>query len=159
MVTVNGLSEMLRKLERLSGIVKGEILERAALAGAEVIRADAARRTPVGTARRRKGRVQLAQNIVAVLTARDLVGSRVEALIGPSRRAFHGLFLELGRKARPGQTNARLARRGFVQLAGGRRSVPAMAPRPFLQPAVQASSAAAIAAAAASIRESLDSIR
>lgn len=66
------------------------VIERAALAGAEVVREDASRR-----AQRRSG--FLAEHIVAATEKKT--GSQVVVTVGPDREAFYGLFIEFGADA------------------------------------------------------------
>ncbi|HLF55540.1 MAG TPA: HK97-gp10 family putative phage morphogenesis protein [Thermoanaerobaculia bacterium] len=172
--TLSGLPEMLRRLRTLSGELQGRILESAVLAGARVIRDRASQLAPRGTNPRTRvkyNRKPISQDIVVALNRETLIGSRVEAKIGPSKRQFHGIFLEYGRRARaaaasredrrfkPGWNTKGTKFRTRTRLTKADRAVSAMAPRPFLGPALASSANEALEAAARNIKKSLDSLK
>lgn len=84
---LEGEPELIRALERLTEAIGGAGLLAAADAGAERLAAGMERRAPYRTGR-------LAMNIeneTLTSTAR-----RAEKGVGPGRKAFHGMFQELG---------------------------------------------------------------
>jgi HK97 gp10 family phage protein len=109
-VEITGGDEIQEKLENLPSRIGKAILKKALRAGAEVFRAEMARRAPQGwhvfrtteyKGAKYKGRSRdfgvLARSIRTSISVRgdELEGT---ASIGPSRKAFWGLFEEFGRR-------------------------------------------------------------
>lgn len=86
-IRLRGAKELLQKFKQLEDSIAGATLEKAALAGAEIVREDASRRAP-----RRTG--NLAKNIVTETAEK----SRTKAVVnvGPNKKAWYGRFVELG---------------------------------------------------------------
>lgn len=84
---VFGLKEMQQHLEAMGDKASGELLEKAALAGADIVKKEAGTRAP-----RRRG--LLAGHIV--LQPGDKGKMSASALVGPDKKRFYGRFVELG---------------------------------------------------------------
>lgn len=130
---VSGLSELLATLKSLPDEFKGEPTRRALRAGAEVIRADAARRAPVDTG-------GLSKNIVMrTIPPRflprgsadgvSIMGNRAGKK-GDPQNAYHYAFVELGTKNQRAQ--------------------------PFLRPAFESSKGEAVGVYTDEFRRNLD---
>lgn len=101
-VTIQGLDELLRKLSNIESLVEQKkIVARSVRAGAEIVQAAAKAAAPRG----KTG--NLAESISISVT--EQTASHAFGLIGPSRRGFYGLFLELG--------TAHIVARPFLQPA------------------------------------------
>lgn len=88
-VTIKGTEELTRRLQMLSDAVAADALKEAALAGAEVVLADAKVRVPVRTGNLRDS---LEANVS--LVQRD----RAEVEVGPNDDGFYGYWIERGKK-------------------------------------------------------------
>ena len=89
MPDVEGLDELLKKLDGLPLALSKNIIVRALRKGAEPIRVEASERAPRGD-----DEPHLADNIITVISEQTATGAT--ARIGPSKRGFYGLFQELG---------------------------------------------------------------
>jgi HK97 gp10 family phage protein len=105
--TVKGFERFGENLKKLGKEMAGEIMREAMMAGAEVLRAEIERNAPVGTGPKRPKRVRLSQNIV-IYDSHDKtelfqsnLDQDIRFLIGPSKRAFHGFFEEVGTSTQP----------------------------------------------------------
>lgn len=116
-VKVEGVDQLVRRLNVLPREVSRENLLAATMEGAEVIRAAAAEKAP-------KERGGLAKSIMAAPDEKRTTPSRAVALIGPDSEHFYGLFVEMGHE---------------VVMPGGGKSVGDVPPRPFLRPALDES--------------------
>lgn len=88
MAVLHGMDKLDAKLKKMTFTVRQKMLTKAAKAGAELIRADAASRAP-----RDSGK--LSENMV-ITVARESTADTVLLKIGPSRDAFYGRFQEWG---------------------------------------------------------------
>jgi len=86
-IEIFGLKEMQQHLEAIGDKASGELLEKAVLAGAEIVRQEAALRAP-----RRRG--LLAGHIV--VQPKDKGRMSASAAVGPDKKRFYGRFVELG---------------------------------------------------------------
>ena len=86
-VTITGEKELNRRIQQLTSKLGKEALVDAVLAGAEIIRADASFRAP-----RKTG--FLSEHIDKRVSERKT--GRVMVDIGPTKKAWYGLFPELG---------------------------------------------------------------
>jgi HK97 gp10 family phage protein len=86
-VTIRGEAELNRKIQQLTARMGKEALVEAVLEGAEIIRADAEARAPVRTG-------FLKGHINKRVSERKT--GRVTVDIGPEKKAWYGLFPELG---------------------------------------------------------------
>jgi len=91
-VKVTGAEEVVRRLNLMADKAE-EAVEAAAMAGAEVVRADAQKRAPRGDTER------LAEGMTAELEG--VKGTKATVRIGPDKEAFYGLFHEVGTKKMP----------------------------------------------------------
>ncbi len=87
MPEVRGLDELLKKLDLLPYAVSKLVVARALRKGAEPIRAEAEHEAP-----RLSGRLQREE----VIAVGEQTATEAIAKIGPSRKAFYGLFQEFG---------------------------------------------------------------
>ncbi len=87
MPDIQGLDELLKKLDALPYAVSKLVVARALRKGAEPIRAEAEREAPFLS-----GRLQQEE----VITVGEQTATEAIAKIGPSKKAFYGLFQELG---------------------------------------------------------------
>lgn len=121
-------------------------LEPAALAGAEVVRADASRRAP-------KNQGDLSENIIKDVAEQN--DTAVEVDVGPDKDRFYGLFLEFGvdpHNVTPQARKALKLQNGDLYAraeAGGVRA------QPFMRPAFDENIEAITEAVAEVIREAL----
>lgn len=90
---IEGLRELNERLKQLDQQVQKEALEKAVDAGAQIIAKDAARRAPRSDVPRRPADGHLADNIIISVRSK---GKSANALVGPSKKHFWGLFLEYG---------------------------------------------------------------
>lgn len=91
---IEGINDLLAKLDDLELTVAKRLIARAARAGGAVIRDEAERRAP-----RRSGKLASEQ----VVVVSEQTGSHAIARIGPSKEAFYGLFQEVGTAFAPAQ--------------------------------------------------------
>ena len=142
---IEGGDELLAKLKRLEAAARGAALEAAAMAGAEVIRAEANRRAPGPHVDRE------------VSESSD---SAVEIAIGPDGEHWYYQFFELG----AGRHTIGPHRKKAIRFPGaeGQEMVrfgvthPGMAPRPFLRPALDGQKANAVEAVGDELQRSLE---
>lgn len=85
--TIQGLQDLLKKMDDLPLVLKKTLIVRALRKGAEPIRAEAERRAPWDTG-------GLAESMM--ITVSDQTAEGAIAKIGPSRKEFHGGFNEFG---------------------------------------------------------------
>ena len=149
-VTVQGGAELNRLLSELPVRVQKNVLRQAVRAGANVIRDDARARAP-----RKKGRLVRA---IGTWMRQIRSDGAVTAAIGVRRDAFYARFIEFGRAA-----FQLVVKRKKVLSAGpqgpifGRKvSMPSMAPRPFLRPALDAKAQGAVETMASTMRTRLE---
>jgi len=110
-IEIIGASKLKLQLERLSDNLAAETLERAALAGAEIVREDASRRAPRQTGK-------LARSIVAEVASKSR--NEVSVHVGPSEDAFYGMFVEFGhaiKKSRKGSVLGHVPAKPFLRPA------------------------------------------
>lgn len=95
---VNGAAELDRVLKLLPKQIGAKVLQGAVMAGAKPIQEEAQRLAPRATGK-------LAANIIRARPRRERGRARRvgAVLIGPSTRAFYGLFLEFGTSTIPAQ--------------------------------------------------------
>lgn len=135
-VRFEGAKELRRALRRLPEEISRRALKKGALAAAEVIRAEAARRAPRRTGALGRGILKQVDR-----KARD----EVRVGIGWSKDVFYGQFVEFGHSiVPPGKT----ARKG-----GAVGNVPA---KPFLRPAMDEKADEAVRAGAAVLRREVE---
>lgn len=151
-ISVDGAEKIQNALREVADKAAG-ILEEATLAGAEIVRAEAARNAPRSTG-------ALAENIEMVVVEKDR--KKVNVAIGPdvakpnrkARRRFYGLFVEFGTQA-----HTIKARRGRALRIGDEFRAaaehPGMTPRPFMRPALDSKSEAAQARIADELKSRL----
>jgi len=145
-VRIEGAEELKAAIEGLRRAARGPVLERAALKGAEVIRAAAASRAP-------------GPYIEAEVTkAADLA---VEVGIGPDAAHWYYQFFETGAGAHPIDPTKKKA----LAFAGREGEVvrfhvghPGMAAKPFLRPAIDSQKDAAVAATGDELRKGIESV-
>ncbi len=89
MPDVEGLDELLKKLENLPLTIARKLIVRALRKGAEPIRVEAGERAPVGD-----DPPHLKDTMITVVSEQTATGAT--ARIGPSKAGFYGLFQELG---------------------------------------------------------------
>lgn len=89
MPDIEGLDELLNKLEALPLTVARKLIVRSLRAGAEPIRQEASDRAPRGDEA-----PHLADNIITVVSDQTATGAT--ARVGPSKQGFYGLFQEIG---------------------------------------------------------------
>lgn len=116
---MEGVDQLVRRLNILPAEVSRENLLAATTAGAEVIRAAAALKAP-----RDKG--GLAEGIVAEADPEASSATRATVLIGPDKDRYYGQFVELGHA---------------VVMPGAKAATGNVPPRPFLRPALDESKA------------------
>lgn len=145
-VHLEGEAELKAKIEALGKAARGATLERAALAGAEVIRADAQRRAP-------------GPHIEAEVTqAADMA---IEVGIGPDKEHWYYLFFETGTSGHGIGPDS-----GKAIVFSGREGPevrfevdhPGMAAEPFLRPALDSKRDMAIAATGAELRREIERV-
>lgn len=99
-VTIKGMATLERRLRALSDNARGELLRKAVLEGAEIIRDEAERLAPKRTGRGAAG----------IKTTAKASGSRATAEIGYDKKeAWHLRFAELGTKHHSAQPHLRPA--------------------------------------------------
>lgn len=86
-VTLTGEKELLQKLKKLEDSVRGQVLSDALQAAAKIIQESASQKAP-----RRTG--TLASNIEVGKV--NLTASGGEIPVGPNKKAFYGMFVEVG---------------------------------------------------------------
>lgn len=89
MPDIEGLDELLKKLDQLPLSAAKLYIARALRKGAEPIREEAANRAPRGD-----GAPHLADTMITVISEQTATGAT--ARVGPSKRGFYGLFQEIG---------------------------------------------------------------
>lgn len=89
MPTLLGIEQFENKLRDLALTVKRKALVKAVKRGGELIRAEAASRAPRDTG-------TLAENEVVSLRNSENSADEVTVRIGPAKKAFYGLFEEIG---------------------------------------------------------------
>lgn len=94
---IEGLPELEAKLNKLALSVQGRLLLRAVKSGAEPIRAEAGREAPRGAT------LRLSRSQIISIAQSESNAFYVAARIGPSRKAFYGLFQEEGTAFHPPQ--------------------------------------------------------
>lgn len=132
-VRITGAGELTRRLNVLGEKAK-EVVEPAAMAGAEVIRKAASEKAPRDTG-------FLAEHIVAEV--KDVQPLKATIQVGPDKDAYYGLFVELGHALVRGSTKAT------------RKVIGNVPPHPFLRPALDENKQEAKAAVAEEIRRRL----
>lgn len=132
-VRLTGQDEIVRRLNMLGEAAK-EVVEPAAMAGAEVIRRAASEKAPRDTG-------QLAESIIAEV--KDVQPLKATIQVGPDKKHFYGLFVEMGHAL------VRGSRKATKKVIG---HVP---PHPFLRPALDENKQQAKAAVAEEIRRRL----
>jgi HK97 gp10 family phage protein len=142
---IEGGEELLARLKRLEQAARGAALEAAAMAGAEVIRAEANRRAP---------------GPHVELEASKITDTGAEIAIGPDGEHWYYQFFELGagrhtigphsKKAIrfPGAEGQEMVRFGVTH--------PGMAARPFLRPALDGQKGAAVEAVGDELQRSIE---
>lgn len=145
-VHLEGEQELKAQLEALGRAARGATLERAAMAGAEVIRAEAQRRAP-------------GPHIESEITqAADLA---IEVGIGPDKAYWYYLFFETGAAGHA----ITPATKGGLAFGGDDGPIvrfgvdhPGMAAEPFLRPAIDGQGPAAVAATGAELKRGIDAV-
>lgn len=89
-VKIEGLEELQRKLGRLPDAVSNPVLREAVADGAEIVRAEAETRAPVGPT----GRLKRGMTTLVSAGTPEVAQARV----GPSADAFYGMWVEKGTK-------------------------------------------------------------
>ncbi len=112
---VEGLDKLQDKLKALDDAVAADMLEKAVLAGAKIVRDDASRRAPKRTGK-------LSESIEVEVKAKSR--ESVSVAVGPNKEAFYGKFIELGHALVRGSKKAEKKVLGHVPA------------RPFLRPAI-----------------------
>ena len=145
-VKIEGVEELRARFEQLEQAARGPALERAVLAGAEVIRADANRRAP-------------GPYIEAELAEVSALRATVE--IGPDRAHWYYQFAETGAGGHAitpskGRAIRFPGREGEVIRFGVGH--PGHAARPFLRPAIDGQKAAAVEAVGADLRRGIAAV-
>lgn len=150
---LEGLDQIRRRLSEISDKDGRRVMVAATRAGAVVARKEAKNAAPVrrsGGVRyvgeKKAGRRVRAPGFLQRQTIyRRKKGRNLFAFsVGPSRAAFYGAFLELGRKGGPSRASRAKKRRGTKP-----RLVPPMSPRPWLRPAWERSKRRVLDAVAA----------
>lgn len=132
-VRITGADEIVRRLNVMGEAAK-EVIEPAALAGAEVIRKAASDKAPRDTG-------ELAQSIVAEV--KEIKNLKATVAVGPDKDHFYGTFVELGHALVRGRRKAE------------KRVIGHVPPHPYLRPALDENKEAAQAAVAEEIRRRL----
>ncbi len=101
--SIKGLAQLQAALDKLPGLVQEKLVVKGVSQGARVIQDEMKRLAPVraggGLKKDSKGRLREPGNLRRNITRRRVKrgsGTTVTYQIGPNRRAFYGLFLELG---------------------------------------------------------------
>ena len=141
---VEGGDKIVRRLQMLAEEVAREHMRECALAGAEVIRAEAATLAP-----RMSG--ALAENIEKEV--KKQTKSRVDIHIGPGEEVWYGRLVEFGHAIVVGGIRI-VKRSGRVRWYGGEK-VGDVPPKPFLRPAFDAKTGEAYDAFAAELKRRL----
>jgi HK97 gp10 family phage protein len=105
---VIGMDKIIANLNKLSADVRGNLNRQAVMAAAEIARDEIRRQSPYGKEEQRGMRkhYHIAQEIVIEEVKRPTSYTQAEIdkviamKVGPSRRAFHGFFIEHGLKAK-----------------------------------------------------------
>jgi HK97 gp10 family phage protein len=139
-VTVEGGEELLRRLHRM-GIDVGQVLEAAALAGAEPIRQDAGRLAP---------EPRIRAEVV------ESSSRQAEVAIGPEESKWYWRYLETGVQSHEITGQPLIFEGDEGPVLTGRVSHPGMAARPFLRPAFDAQRESAVDEAGARLRRAVE---
>ena len=110
-IVVRGLPELRRKLFALNDEIKRQIALDGVMDAAEVIRLEAGRQAPSRSGRLKRRIVKNEAKFrtgrgrrTAVAKSNSLVtGDEVAVQVGPSKKAFYGLFVELGWQTKGGK--------------------------------------------------------